>query len=53
MSMTQYEIDIRARLENMSYDDMLRLAREVGVKGAAKMERAARIDAIIRAYCPR
>ncbi len=50
--MTQYETDIRATLSAKSDAELNRLAREVGVKGAAKMERGARVEAIVAAYCP-
>lgn len=50
--MTQWEADIRSSLSRDSDAEMRRLAREVGVKRPAGMDRATLTEAIVAAYCP-
>ncbi len=50
--MTQWEADIRSSLSRDSDAEMRRLAREVGVKRPASMDRATLTEAIVAAYCP-
>ena len=50
--MTKWEADIRESLASKPDAELRRLAREVGIKGGAKMDRAALTEATVKAYCP-